>query len=127
MDLTNDKTDETDKTPCEGSLMLIDTTHLKASADLAALVASDLGPPAKRHGRWLLWCCPFHDDHEPSFGVTADNGRWHCFGCGKSGDAITWLMEREGLTFREACKRLGALTGLPLAPAPQQKRNRSAG
>lgn len=86
---------------------MIDTTDLKRRIDLAALIESDLGPPVSRAGRWLFWRCPFHADIHPSLAVTPDTGTWHCFGCGKSGDVITWLREREGLTFREACERLG--------------------
>ena len=55
------------------------------------LIENDLGPARRRSGRWSFWPCPFHDDKTPSLGVTRDNDRWHCFGCGKGGDARTWL------------------------------------
>lgn len=53
----------------------------------------------KRHvemqpaGRGMLGCCPFHDDRTPSFSVDDSRGSYHCFGCGASGDVITFLMQ----------------------------------
>lgn len=88
---------------------MIDIDTLKAHTNLAALIESDLGPPCAKSGRWYLWRCPFHADTDPSLAVTPDTGTYHCFGCGASGDVITWVQEREGLDFREACERLGAL------------------
>ncbi len=93
--------------------MQVNIEALKRDVNLAGLIERDLGPASKRNGRWLLWRCPFHDDREPSLAVTEDNGRWHCFGCGESGDAITWLQKREGLSFKEACQCLGAMPSLP--------------
>ena len=81
---------------------MVNTKALLAGVDLAALIERDLGQPVRREGRWLKWICPFHDDRKtPSLGVACN--RWKCFGGGRSGDAIDWLREREGLSFREAC------------------------
>ena len=91
---------------------MVDTRALLERVDLAALIEGDLGQPACREGRWLKWTCPFHDDGKtPSLGVAGN--RWKCFGCGRSGDAIDWLREREELSFREACKRLGSVKPVP--------------
>jgi len=98
---------------------MIDVTTLLEKVSIAQVIEADLGPARKKSGKWLLWYCPFHPDHAtPSLAVTPANGRWHCFGCGKSGDAITWLREREGLTFQEACERLGAGALSPVSPRP---------
>ena len=59
-------------------------------------------------------CCPFHNEKTPSFTVSEDKQFWHCFGCGKGGDAFTFLMEIEGLTFREALENLAQRTGVEL-------------
>ena len=59
-------------------------------------------------------CCPFHNEKTPSFTVSEDKQFWHCFGCGKGGDVFTFLMEIEGLTFREALENLAQRTGVEL-------------
>lgn len=51
--------------------------------------------------------CPFHDERTPSFYLNSDSGLWQCFGCGKSGDAISLLQELKGTTFHEAVEELG--------------------
>ena len=61
----------------------------------------------KRRGRAWWGCCPFHGEKTPSFQVDPDKGLWHCFGCGKGGDALTFLMDLDGLTFSDAKARLG--------------------
>ncbi|HBU12976.1 MAG TPA: DNA primase [Clostridiales bacterium] len=62
-----------------------------------------------------LWaCCPFHNEKTPSFTVNADRGFYHCFGCGKSGNAIHFVMEQEKMTFPEACTYLAEKVNLPV-------------
>jgi DNA primase len=56
----------------------------------------------KPSGRILMGRCCFHDDHNPSLAVYPEGQTFHCFGCGKGGDVITFLMELEGFSFREA-------------------------
>lgn len=89
----------------------MDVQTIKQAADLAAIIERSLGP-GRRVGRSLLWLCPWHDDgHNPSLSLKPGNGSaadyYHCFGCGKSGDVITWLMDHDGLTFRQAVEFLG--------------------
>ena len=50
----------------------------------------------------LKGLCPFHDEKSPSFNVRPQLGYYHCFGCGKGGDAISFLTEIEQLTFVDA-------------------------
>jgi len=79
-----------------------------SNIDLVALITKDLGaaPPEK----WPLdfWLCPFHPDKKtPSLGVNRQNGSWHCFGCTKGGNAISWLCAFHRLRFDEALAVLG--------------------
>jgi DNA primase len=69
----------------------------------------------KRAGSAYKGLCPFHAEKTPSFIVTPDRESWHCFGCGKGGDIFTFLMEREGLEFREALERLAERAGVELS------------
>jgi len=58
--------------------------------------------------------CPFHDEKTPSFNVRPSQGTFHCFGCGKGGDVIGFLMEVEHLSFVEAVERLADRVGFTL-------------
>ncbi len=99
--------------------MTTDTASLLARVDLAALIEADLGPLDRRAGGWLYWLCPFHSEKTPSFGVKAGGGRFYCFGCGKHGDAVTWLREYRGLSFGEAVRALGGeVSAQRAAPRP---------
>src|SRR5687768_13320063 len=62
-------------------------------------------------------CCPFHQEKTPSFSISPSKGFYKCFGCGKGGNAFTFLMEMEGLNFPEAVQRVAEMTGVPL-PEP---------
>lgn len=58
--------------------------------------------------------CPFHSEKTPSFHVSADKGFFKCFGCGKAGDTIAFVMETEGLQFTEAVEAISQRFGVPL-------------
>jgi DNA primase len=67
--------------------------------------------------------CPFHNEKTPSFMVNPERNFWYCFGCQKGGDVFSFLMEMEGVEFREALERLAERTGVELPrfdPAQQQ-------
>jgi hypothetical protein len=93
--------------------MTDDIADLKARVDLGNLVAVDLGPPIRQRGRWHWWLCPFHAETRPSFGVTPDDGRFKCFGCGAVGDHLDYLERRQGLTKAQAIAELRRLAVLP--------------
>jgi len=78
-------------------------------------------------GRGDFWaCCPFHTEKTPSFHADDRKGFYHCFGCKASGDAFTFLVEKEGLSFPEAVERLAAEAGLALPQAAPQEEERAA-
>ena len=67
--------------------------------------------------------CPFHDEKTPSFMVSPNKGIYKCFGCGKSGNALRFVMDHEQLTFIEAIKLLGKKYNVELieeAQSPEQ-------
>lgn len=65
-----------------------------------------------KRGRNWFGLCPFHGESTPSFSVTSDKQIFHCFGCGAGGNAITFLMDIENITFQEALARLGSRAGI---------------
>ena len=75
--------------------------------------------------------CPFHNEKTPSFHVRDTDGYYHCFGCGVSGDAISFLREKEGLGFMDAVRQLADAAGMevpqsrPQDPELAAKRNKS--
>lgn len=62
--------------------------------------------PLTRQGHYYTGLCPFHDDHHPSLAVYPERGTFCCFACGERGDVIRFLMLVEGISFREAVRRL---------------------
>ncbi|MBL8734011.1 MAG: DNA primase [Planctomycetes bacterium] len=87
--------------------------RIKEATDLVALIESYLPLKPRGSGR-LVALCPFHAENSPSFYVNRDGQFYKCFGCGKSGDVFTWLMERDGLTFREAMEVLAERANISL-------------
>lgn len=81
-----------------------------ARADLVQVINQRV--PLKKAGATYKACCPFHDEKTPSFNVNPQKQFYHCFGCGASGDAITFLMEYDGLSFVEAVETLAAMYGM---------------
>lgn len=86
--------------------------RVRDATDLLALVGSAV--KLRKQGSAHVGLCPFHAERSPSFQVVANKGFYHCFGCGKHGDAFAWLMEREGLTFPEALEQLARTAGIDL-------------
>lgn len=70
--------------------------------------------PLRRSGKNYKANCPFHNEKTPSFMVSEDIQRYKCFGCGKSGDIFTFVMEMEGVDFAEALKLLADKAGVKL-------------
>lgn len=75
----------------------------------------------KRGGREMVGLCPFHAEKSPSFEVNDAKGVYHCHGCGVSGDAFKFLMEKDGITFRQAFE---ALTGDAFPVVSEEERTR---
>lgn len=79
----------------------------------------------KRSGTNHMGLCPFHSEKSPSFSVNAGRQFFHCFGCGVGGDAFSFLMKMEGLSFPDAVRRLAERTGIELEErrlSPEEER-----
>jgi len=91
--------------------------QVRDATDIVALVGEKV--PLRRAGRSWKGLCPFHAEKTPSFTVNPERQVWHCFGCGKGGDAFAWLMELDKMTFPEALQSLADRAGIEL---PQSER-----
>ena len=81
----------------------------------------------KKHGSGHKGLCPFHAENTPSFNVSSSKQFYHCFGCGASGDAITFLREYEGLTFMEAIEKLAAMANIEIPKSSNIKIENNTG
>jgi len=95
---------------------------LLARVSLVELIGSRVA--LKRKGREYAACCPFHAEKTPSFYVNPDKGFYHCFGCGAHGSALTFLMEHDRLSFREAVETLAAMAGMQVPEESGQSEQR---
>ncbi len=92
--------------------------ELRARIGLAGLIGRRVR--LQRKGREHMGLCPFHNEKTPSFTVNEDKGFYHCFGCGAHGDALSFVMQSEGLSFPDAVERLAAEAGLEVPkPSPE--------
>ena len=86
--------------------------EIKRKIDIVSIVGSYV--VLKKLGRHHKGLCPFHSEKTPSFMVNEEMGLYKCFGCGAGGDVIKFLMEIEGIEFREALERLAEKAGVTL-------------
>jgi DNA primase len=86
--------------------------ELKNRTDLVRLI-EPVSPLKKKGANWM-GRCPFHQEKTPSFSVNPAKGFYKCFGCGKGGNAFSFVMETEGLNFPEAVRRLAEFNGVPI-------------
>ncbi|MCF0253314.1 MAG: DNA primase [Duodenibacillus sp.] len=76
----------------------------------------------KKTGKNYMGCCPFHHEKTPSFSVNPQKQFFKCFGCGKAGSVIGFVMEHEGLSFPEAVRALAEQNGMTVPEDPQAAR-----
>ena len=86
--------------------------EIRNRTDLVALVGRRV--KLVRKGREMWGCCPFHNEKSASFKVSNERRAYKCFGCGKGGDCFKWLVETEGLSFRESVEKLAGEAGVEL-------------
>ncbi|OKL39895.1 DNA primase [Pontibacter flavimaris] len=83
-----------------------------AQADITEVVGDFVSLKKKGQNMWA--CCPFHHEKSPSFSVSPAKGIYKCFGCGKAGNAVQFIMDVEGTGFPEAIKYLAKKYGIEI-------------
>src|ERR1700693_6021885 len=85
-----------------------------SEAEIDALIVEVIGARVqlKKAGREYKACCPFHNEKTPSFWVSPDKQFYHCFGCGKPGTVLGFLMDHDHMAFPEAVEVLATRLGL---------------
>lgn len=101
--------------------------ELLARTDIVDLVSESVRLTKKGNSWW--GCCPFHSEKTPSFHVVPDRQMYKCFGCGKGGGAINYVMELENLPFKDAVAVLAQRAGMQVpefgaAPGAQERRDK---
>lgn len=103
--------------------------ELRSRVRLSELIGKQVKLTPK--GGRMSGLCPFHTEKSPSFSVNDAEGFYHCFGCGVSGDAISYLRDSEGLTFMESLHQLAEIAGMqvplsaPVDPQRVEKRKQA--
>lgn len=92
--------------------------ELKKANDIVDVISEYV--QLKKQGRNYVGLCPFHGEKTPSFSVTQEKQIFHCFGCGKGGNVVTFLMEMEKFSFFEALEHLAGKSDISL---PKSIRN----
>ena len=90
--------------------------RLRQSIDICELIGEQI--ELSRQGRGFVGLCPWHDDSRPSLQVNPERQTWKCWVCNIGGDAFSYVMQREGIDFREALEMLADRAGIPLHESP---------
>lgn len=93
--------------------------EIRQRVDLVALVGEFVS--LRKQGRNYVGLCPFHPEKTPSFTVSAEKQMFYCFGCGVGGNAYTFLMKLQNLSFTEAREILAARSGVELTRAAKKE------
>ena len=96
--------------------------RIYAAADIVEVIGDYVA--LKRKGVNYQACCPFHNEKTPSFVVSPSKGMYKCFGCGKSGNAVSFVMEQESLTYPEALKAVGRKYGIEVQEREQTEEDK---
>ncbi len=96
-----------------GRIRQSDIDEVKSRTNIADIIGDHVSLKSAGVGS-LKGLCPFHDERSPSFHVRPQVGFYHCFGCGESGDVISFLRKIDHVTFTEAVERLAGRIGFTL-------------
>lgn len=95
-----------------------------ARTDLVELIGNRI--KLKKSGSNHMGLCPFHNEKSPSFSVSESKQLYHCFGCGASGNALTFLIEHDRLDFVEAIETLAGSLGMEVPREEASQQNKEA-
>ncbi|MCJ7841855.1 DNA primase [Lederbergia sp. NSJ-179] len=90
--------------------------EIKQSVDIVDIVSEYV--QLKKQGRNFFGLCPFHGENTPSFSVSQEKQIFHCFGCGMGGNAFSFIMEMEGISFQEAAEKIATKGNVELQIDP---------
>lgn len=96
--------------------------EIRSQADIVDVISSYM--QLTKRGRNYFGLCPFHGEQTPSFSVSTEKQIFHCFGCGAGGNAITFLMDIENLSFQEAVRKLGEQVGVHVEVSSSEAQHR---
>lgn len=91
--------------------------EIKRDVDLAEEVRKH-GVALKKQGKDWIGLCPFHEEQTPSFHITPEKRVWHCFGCGKGGSVIDFVMEMKGWDIQQTVE---SLNECPKTQSPEKQ------
>uniref|UniRef100_UPI004047A9FC DNA primase n=1 Tax=Algoriphagus sp. TaxID=1872435 RepID=UPI004047A9FC len=91
-------------------LSKLTTDKVKERVDIVEVIGDYV--PLKKKGQNMWACCPFHGEKTPSFSISPSKQIYKCFGCGKAGDPIQFVMDIEGIGFQEAIRQLAGKYGI---------------
>lgn len=86
--------------------------EIASSLDIVDVISQHT--PLRKAGRSFMGRCPFHEERSPSFSVSQEKGVYHCFGCGKSGNIFTFIMDIDNVSFVDAAKLLAEKANITL-------------
>lgn len=98
--------------------------EIRERTDIVDLISQYVN--LKKQGGSYVGLCPFHNEKTPSFSVNREKQIYHCFGCGAGGNAYTFIMEYDSVSFREAISALAERAGIVLPDAGESEESRKA-
>ncbi len=87
--------------------------RIRAGTDIVSLISEYIS--LRQNGPRYIGLCPFHNEKTPSFSVSRDKQLYYCFGCHASGNAISFVMNMDGMSFIEAVRKLGLRMGIDVS------------
>jgi len=96
--------------------------EIKEKLDIADIIGDHI--ELNKRGRDFWGLCPFHVERTPSFSVSPEKQVFHCFGCGESGDVISFIMKFHNVDFKTACNILAGKAGLLVRELSQEDQQR---